>query len=343
MPPSSSIGGYMPSAYQSRCPLSSKRFDFVMCGRVDEVVARLDVTLPRVVLHDPADRAALRVEDREPGTDLVREREQVELRAELAVVAALGLLEPVQVLLERLVALPRGPVDALEHRALLVAPPVRARDLGQLERAELAGGRDVRAAAQVDVGDGAVGAEVLVDADRAVAHDLARVVLVGRTRADVADDLLLVRLVREQLEPAVEVVLLADERLVLGDDLADARLDALEVRVREVPAVGELEVVVEAVRDRRADRVLRSREQVEDRLGHHVRDVEWRRTSRPSSEFAVMIATVASCSIGRVEVHLVAVDRGRDRSLGQPLADRRRDVTRRRALRAAPSRSRPAA
>ena len=32
MPPSSSIGGYMPSANQSRCPLISNRFDFVMCG-----------------------------------------------------------------------------------------------------------------------------------------------------------------------------------------------------------------------------------------------------------------------------------------------------------------------
>ncbi len=148
-------------------------------GRVDELVARLDVALPAVVLHDPADRPALRVEDRETRADLVREREQVELDAELAVVAPLGLLEPVEVLLQRLVALPRGAVDALEHRALLVAPPVRARDLRQLERTELAGRRDVRAAAQVDVGHAAVGVQVLVDADGAVAGDLAVVVLLG--------------------------------------------------------------------------------------------------------------------------------------------------------------------
>ena len=186
-------------------------------------------------------------------------------------VAAFGFLEPVQVLLERLVALPRGAVDPLEHRALLVAPPVRARDLRQLERAELARRRDVRAAAQVDVRDAAVGVQVLVDADRAVAGDLARVVVVGRAGADVADDLLLERLVGEQLEPAVEVVLLAHERLVLGDDLAHARLDALEVRLGEVLAVGKLEVVVEAVGDRRTDRVLRAGEQVEDRLRHQVR------------------------------------------------------------------------
>ena len=44
--------------------------------------------------------AALRVEHREARADLVGEREQVELGAELAVVAPLGLLEPVQVLVE---------------------------------------------------------------------------------------------------------------------------------------------------------------------------------------------------------------------------------------------------
>ena len=49
-----------------------------------------------------------------PGADLVGEREEVELDTELAVVALLGLLEPVQVLGERVLALPRGAVDALE-------------------------------------------------------------------------------------------------------------------------------------------------------------------------------------------------------------------------------------
>ncbi len=90
-------------------------------------------------------------------------------------------------------------------------------------------------------------------------------------RADVADDLLLERLVREQLEATLDVVLLAHERLVLGDDLAHPGLDALEVRVGEVPAVRKLEVVVEAVGDRGADRVLRPGEEVEHRLGHQVR------------------------------------------------------------------------
>src|SRR5262245_65132963 len=96
---------------------------------VDELVARSLVPLPRVVLHDPPDRPTLRMEDREAGADLVGEREQVEFGAELAVVALLGLLETMQVVVERRLRLPRGAVDPLEHRALLVAPPVRARDL----------------------------------------------------------------------------------------------------------------------------------------------------------------------------------------------------------------------
>src|SRR5919107_971112 len=46
---------------------------------VDELVALLLVAAPRVVLHDPADDAALGVEDGEAGADLLRDREQVEL------------------------------------------------------------------------------------------------------------------------------------------------------------------------------------------------------------------------------------------------------------------------
>ena len=70
-------------------------------GRVDELVAGLLVARPRVVLHQLADQAALRVEDGQARAELGREGEQVELGAEAAVVAPLGLLEAVQVVLER--------------------------------------------------------------------------------------------------------------------------------------------------------------------------------------------------------------------------------------------------
>ena len=99
-----------------------------MCGLVDELVARLEVALARVVLDELADEAALRVEDREARPDLLGEAEQVELLAELAVVAALGLLEPLEVLGERRLGLEGGAVDALELGAVLVPAPVRAGD-----------------------------------------------------------------------------------------------------------------------------------------------------------------------------------------------------------------------
>ena len=66
------------------------------------------------------------------------EAEQVELDAEAPVVALLRLLASPQVLIELLLGRPDRAVDALEHRALLVAAPVRPGRAEQLERADLA-------------------------------------------------------------------------------------------------------------------------------------------------------------------------------------------------------------
>ena len=82
-------------------------------GRVHELVAALLVTLAGVVLHDAAHDAALGVEDRQAGADLVGEAEQVQFLAQAAVVATFGLFQPVQVLVEGLFGFPRGAIDAL--------------------------------------------------------------------------------------------------------------------------------------------------------------------------------------------------------------------------------------
>src|SRR5262249_32314913 len=152
--------------------------------------ARLLVATTRVVLHHAPNDAALRMEDREAGADLVGEREEVELGTETAVVAALGLLEPVQVLGERGVGLPRRAVDALELGAVLVAAPVRAGHSLELERAEPLRGRDVRPATEVDE-RGGVGPQVAVERDNGALTDLGRV--------DLLDDVELVGLVGEDL------------------------------------------------------------------------------------------------------------------------------------------------
>ncbi len=149
---------------------------------VDERVARLLVPLARVVLELPADDAALGVEDRQPGADLLGEGEQVELRAELAVVAALGLLEHLQVGVLRGARLPRGAVDPLQLRVLLAAAPVRAGVAHQLERRDVPGGRHVRAAAQVLPAQLAgLGVHVVVDGQHARA-DLGGRLVVGLPR-----------------------------------------------------------------------------------------------------------------------------------------------------------------
>jgi hypothetical protein len=118
----------------------------------------------------------------------------------------------------------------------------------------------VRALAQVDEWP------VLVDARRGHrrAHGF-------RLRGEVVEDLDLERLVplREEGPPLLRRQLAADERMVRRDRLPHPRLDRDQVVGRQRSV--ELEVVVEAVGDRRADPELRARVQVEDRLGHDVR------------------------------------------------------------------------
>ena len=81
-----------------------------------------------------------------PRRDVV-EAEQVELDAQTSVVAFLGLLAPPEVRVEVLLGRPGGAVDALQHRPLLVAAPVRAGRPEQLERTDRPRARHVGATA----------------------------------------------------------------------------------------------------------------------------------------------------------------------------------------------------
>src|SRR5690606_35978078 len=119
--------------------------------RVHELVAAVEVPLAAVVLHRLADDRALRVPDGEAAPELLREREEVELRPEPAVVPLGRLLQPVEVLLERLLAVPGRAVDPLELRVVLAPPPVRTGHPHELEVPEVAlRVGHVGAAAQVD-------------------------------------------------------------------------------------------------------------------------------------------------------------------------------------------------
>ena len=290
---------------------------------VDELVAAGLVAQAAVVLHELADDRALGVPHRQATTQLLGEREEVELVGQLAMVALGGLLELMEVLGERLLRLPCGAVEALQHLGALVAAPVRAGDLLQLEEAELAGGRDVGADAHVDE---LVGVAVRRDD---VARHLARIEFVGAGRLHAFDDLDLVRLVGEQLLRFGHRVFRADEGLVLLDDLLHLLLDAAEVVLVERLAVGQVEVVVEAVLDGGPDRELRTRVELGHRLGEHMGG---RVTQHVAPRLGVARDDRDDVTVGEFggQIGVDPVDRGGDRCLAEAGSDRRGEVERRR-------------
>jgi len=78
------------------------------------------------------------------------ECEELELLAELAVIALLRFLELLEVRAQRFGRRKRGPVDALEHRVALVAPPVCACHARELHRLQETRRWNVRPFAKVD-------------------------------------------------------------------------------------------------------------------------------------------------------------------------------------------------
>ena len=237
---------------------------------------------------------------------LLLEVEQVELLAEAAVVAALGLREPVQIGVELLLVGPGGAVDPLQHGVAAVAAPVRAGDLGQLERADPPGRGPVRPAAEIEP------LALVVERDRLV-------------RRDRVEQLELVGLA-QRLEPPPRLVAahhLAPERPVGADDLRHARLDPLQVLGME--RLVAREVVIEAVLDRRADGDLGAGIEVLHRLGHDVGAVVADHRQRR----LVLVADEAHPGAVRqlaVEVLELAVDLHHRRRLGQARADRCREL-----------------
>ncbi len=224
----------------------------------DLLVAAAGLGLAHRALENSPHPLALRVPERRPRGDVV-EAVEVELDTEPAMVALLRLLAAPQELVQLLLIRPDRAVDPLEHWPLLVAPPVGARDGQELERPDPARPLDVRSLAEV--------AELAVLEERNGGRRLPGGL---RLRREVVEDLDLERLATALLDDAgvVERELLADERMVGRDALVHPVLDRLEVVGRQ--GSRQLEVVIEAVRDRGPDSELGAMEQVEDGLGHDV-------------------------------------------------------------------------
>ena len=165
------------------------------------------------------------------------EHEEVELAPDDAMVAPLRLLDAEDVRVEILLLPPRRRVDALQLLTLHVAAPVRRRRVfSSLKclRYDVSG--HVRTAAQIDERSVGVGRDHFV-------------------RAEILDALELERIVGEPLERLAARDLLAHERILLRHDLPHLGLERGEILGRE--RLGDLEVVVEAVVDRRTEADLR--------------------------------------------------------------------------------------
>lgn len=200
---------------------------------VDERVAALDVLAPGVVLHLVADDAALGVEHRKPGADLVREGEEVELGAETTVVAPFGLGEPVEVGQHLVLGRPGGAVDTLQLVVLLAASPVGGRAAHEPDPvADEPGAGQVRAAAEVLPDHGlalASGtADVVVDRQLAGTDLDGGPVVVARAALE-PDELELVRLVRELCARLVLGYDTTTEGLTLLDDARHGLVELLQV------------------------------------------------------------------------------------------------------------------
>ena len=222
-------------------------------------------------------------------------------------VARARLLEPLEVRVEVGLGVEGGSVDPRELGVLLVAAPVRAREARELDRLDRRRVLEVRAAAEI-------GERTLrVQRDRALgaASEL---------------DLVGLRLRLEACDRVVAGELLARPLAPLGDLASDLLLDRLEVGLRD--RLRELEVVVEAVGDRRADRDLHAGMEAHDRLGEQMggrvpEDVERVRIGRVArrEELDVLAVRQRQPKIPRRPVHP-----GEDGLLGELRSDRARGV-----------------
>ena len=206
--------------------------------------------MPQVLLHLLPDGPALGVpEDQARG--VVLKVEEVEGLAKLAMVSALGLFELVQVLLEVFLFGPGRAVDPLEHLIAMVASPVGAGHLHELEDLELACRGHMRASAEVD--------EVAL----AVERDLL-------ARRNAGDDLGLVMFTHrlEQAHSGITVHDFSGDGLILAGQLAHLRLDGGKILWSQRAFVRE--VVIKAVVDDGADGDLKVWEQAFGRVGQQV-------------------------------------------------------------------------
>ncbi len=119
-------------------------------GCADVLVAQAPLEIEDVLLEQTADGGALGQPEWQACSDFLADGEELELFAEAAVIAALGVFEAREIVVEILLREEGGAVDALKLRVLFIAEPVGAGDGHGLEGADAACGWNMRPAAEVD-------------------------------------------------------------------------------------------------------------------------------------------------------------------------------------------------
>ena len=221
--------------------------------RVHQFIAMFVMGLFPERLQDVADAGAHRMPADQTGADFLMGAEQFHFSADLAVVAFLGFFNARQIFLQGLLALERRAVDALQHRILLVAAEIGARQRQQLDSTDLASMLHMGATAQIDV----VVARV-VQADRLAFRNVFQ-----------AGELERLAFGFEQSFRLFTAHFLAGEREPLAEHLLHHLFDFLQIFRNET--LRQIDVVVEAVFRARADIELRLRIKLLYRGRHDMR------------------------------------------------------------------------
>ena len=221
--------------------------------RADLLIAVAAMYLAPIVEQCVAQCHAVRMEEREARPLLVQ-AEEIQFSAEFPMVALCRLLQHVQVGIEFFLLLKRRAIDALQHLVLLTAAPVCTCDTLQLKCLDLAGRDDMGACAEV--GELAL----RIEGDHLVLGQILNQL-----------HLIVLTLLTEECNRLCTGNLAADKRQILLDDLLHFLFDITKIGIRQL--VLHVEIVVEAVLDRRSDRELHMalRIQALHRLRHDVR------------------------------------------------------------------------
>jgi len=203
-------------------------------GGVDHLIAVGIVLVAPEGLDRLTDAGSHRMPIHQTRAGFFMQAEQVELLAELSMIALLHILKVLQVQPKVLRIRPCSTVDAGQHRVGLLPAPIGTGDAHQLEGIglQLLGRFHMRTAAQVGEAALAVQRHFLILGNRL--QQFKFIGLVG--------ELLLG--FRAAYHPS-------DKRLTLGDDRLHPLGNLLEVLIDQLP--GQVEVIIKAVVDRRAD------------------------------------------------------------------------------------------